>query len=394
MLPAFNLAHKVINMNRWMRCWTLIGVCCQATLLLAEEQLPLVRALGNQVQAELKLTPSAHFTVSGVQLESVQAGADYFYVTVVSDEISSPPAMLGSYAVEAQQRRLAFNPRYPLSPFVTYEVHLGPKLQQQLKPTDSERLLFRLPQEPPKPKTTVSAVYPTANQLPENLLKFYIHFSAPMQRGEAYQRIHLFQGDQLVEEPFLELGEELWDTRQTRFTLFIHPGRIKRGVRPREEQGPAITAGKEYVLRVDADWLDANRNPLATAFEKKFTVTAPDREQLDPQNWKIETPAAQSHQPVGLVFDEPLDHGMLSRVLTVKHNSGTTIEGVAEVVDGEAMWRFTPTEAWAVGTYNIEVDTNLEDLCGNSIARPFEVQMPLQPALKAAPRIAIEFIVQ
>ena len=39
--------------------------------------------------------------------------------------------------------------------------------------------------------TVVEAVYPTAERLPENQLKFYLHFSAPMSRGEAYRRVQL-----------------------------------------------------------------------------------------------------------------------------------------------------------------------------------------------------------
>ena len=37
--------------------------------------------------------------------------------------------------------------------------------------------------------TIVEHVYPSTDQLPENQLKFYLHFSAPMSRGEAYSRI-------------------------------------------------------------------------------------------------------------------------------------------------------------------------------------------------------------
>ena len=85
----------------------------------------------------------------------------------------------------------------------------------------------------PKPSsiaTKVAAVYPSKSALPENQLKFYVHFCAPMSRGEAYERIHLSneRGEE-VEFPFLELGEELWDDSGTRFTLFFDPGRIKLG---------------------------------------------------------------------------------------------------------------------------------------------------------------------
>ena len=50
------------------------------------------------------------------------------------------------------------------------------------------------------------------------------------------------------------------------FTLFIHPGRIKRGVKPREIDGLPMTDGKEYSLHIDDAWLGADRQPLCQPF--------------------------------------------------------------------------------------------------------------------------------
>src|SRR5690606_15281787 len=123
---------------------------------------------------------------------------------------------------------IEFAPRYPLSRSVVYRVRPGARLQamlgEALPPEEDPVWQFRLPAAPPQPPTQVVAIYPSAGALPENVLKFYIHFSAPMSRGEAYRRVHLYRGDEPIEDPFLELGEELWDADQTRFTLFIHPG--------------------------------------------------------------------------------------------------------------------------------------------------------------------------
>ena len=118
--------------------------------------------------------------------------------------------------------------------------------------------------------------------MPENLLKFYLHFSAPMSRGEAYRRIHLLDADgNEVADPFLELGEELWDRDMRRFTLLFDPGRIKRGLKPREEVGPVLEEGKQYTLVVDRDWLDATGYPLAAKMRKTFRALAPDEAPLD-----------------------------------------------------------------------------------------------------------------
>ncbi len=80
---------------------------------------------------------------------------------------------------------------------------------------------------PHRRATVVAAVYPSAQVLPENLLRFYIQFSAPMSRGEAYRHIHLLDAvGKPVPDPFLELDEELWSGDGCRFTLLFDPGRI------------------------------------------------------------------------------------------------------------------------------------------------------------------------
>jgi hypothetical protein len=60
-------------------------------------------------------------------------------------------------------------------------------------------------------------------------------------RGEAYEHIKLLDAKgKPLEEVFLELGEELWDPEMKRFTLLFHPGRVKKGLVPREELTEAI----------------------------------------------------------------------------------------------------------------------------------------------------------
>jgi hypothetical protein len=60
-------------------------------------------------------------------------------------------------------------------------------------------------------------------------------------------------------------------------------------------------------------------------------------------------------------------------VLRVLDPSGRSVAGHVYVEAGETAWRFTPDERWKPGAYQLEVETTLEDLAGNSIGRPFEV---------------------
>src|SRR6185503_7799389 len=113
--------------------------------------------------------------------------------------------------------------------------------------------------------------------------------------------------------PFLELDEELWDRQGRRLTLFIDPGRIKRGLKPREEVGPVFEEGKSYTLAVDREWLDAAGNPLQQAFRKEIHVGPADDKQPDPNTWHVDAPVRDTTDPVLVRFPEPLDHAMLHR---------------------------------------------------------------------------------
>jgi len=45
------------------------------------------------------------------------------------------------------------------------------------------------------------------------------------------------------------------------------------------------------------------------------------------------------------------------------------------VLAEETQWRFTPELPWQTGGYHLVAQTTLEDLAGNSIGQPFEVDV-------------------
>lgn len=269
-----------------------------------------------------------------------------------------------------QEERVVFEPRFPLQGGLTYRVEWTPHGSRTV------RRLFAIPAAKPHPPAKVAQVFPTRDVLPENQLKFYIHFSAPMSRGNVYQHISLLGPDgQKVPAPFLEVAQELWDSKGQRFTLFFDPGRVKRGLRPREEMGPALEEGKSYQLVIDKAWRDAHGQELAESYTKRFRVMAPDYQQPATSRWEIKTPAADSEDPLQVVIDEPLDHALLSRVVTIAGANGNQVPGEVVVDRGETRLLFRPEQPWQSGTYAVVMDTILEDLAGNSIARPFEVDI-------------------
>ncbi len=305
----------------------------------------------------------------------VEAWRAVFAVRVDPQTAGDVPAMLGEYRIV--EGRVVFEPRFPLRPGLAYRVEFDTSRASGARLPAVELVkTFKLAAAPAGPPTKVVAVYPTHDVLPENQLKFYIQFSAPMSRGEAYRRVHLLKQDgSQVEDPFLELGEELWDPDGTRFTIFFDPGRIKRGLKPREEVGPSLEEGHSYTLVVDADWSDAAGRPLDGPYRKVFRVGPPDDSQPDAVRWTITPPVAGTRDPLVVLLDEPLDWAMLQRVLVVRDPQGSNLAGDVSMDRQETRWSFVPARDWAAGDYKLEIDAALEDLAGNSLERPFEVDV-------------------
>jgi hypothetical protein len=227
--------------------------------------------------------------------------------------------------------------------------------------------------------TTVKQVYPSGPELPENTLRFYIEFSAPMGRGEALPHIRLVDdGGADVVDPFLPVEGEFWSPDRTRFTLFFDPGRVKRGIKPNRDLGRALVAGRRYALVIDDGWLDGAGAPLQSAHRHEFTATAAVERPLDQREWGIDMPAAGSRDPLRVTFPWALDHGLLQRSLRLRRANGE-VRGDVRVEAGERRWSFVPSETWTKGEYALEMAPELEDPAGNRLGRAFEVMIPTSP---------------
>jgi hypothetical protein len=308
------------------------------------------------------------------------------YVNLESPALQGDrPAVLGSYQVDS--KALRFVPKYPLAAGLGYRAVFNPaKLPDHAASEKAIVSALALAKEASAADTVVQQVYPTADRLPENQLKFYLHFSAPMSRGESYRHIHLLDSaGKAIDLPFLELDEELWDPEGKRFTLFFDPGRIKRGLKPREEVGPALEEGKSYTLVIDSQWQDAQGSPLKESFRKAFSVSAPDDRQPDVNTWKIQPAPAGSSKPLLILFPKPMDHALLQRTIVLLDASGQKVAGTIAVGKEEKSWQFNPQKPWQASKYMLSVDRTLEDLAGNSLAHPFEVDEfhPIQKQVSA-----------
>lgn len=326
------------------------------------------------------LSPSQMAAVGRLAADDVR-WAEYFTVHVAGEEADAAgPAVLGTYSLT--QMGIRFTPRYALRSGMAYRATAR-------LPSSAGGVLtkeFRLPEPPPGEPTKVVSIYPSAAVLPENQLRFYIHFSAPISEGEAYQHVKLLRDDgREITRAFLEIGEELWDGTGTRLTLLFDPGRVKQGLKPREEFGPVLEAGRGYRLVVNKNWHDARGQPLVSGFEKAFKAGPMIEAAVDVKQWQIAAPRSGTRAALTLVFPRPLDRALLHRMIGVVDAGGRAIDGEITVSDQERRWEFRPAEAWKTGKLELVVDTALEDSAGNNLARPFEVDVFDEVDKSAAP---------
>lgn len=218
------------------------------------------------------------------------------------------------------------------------------------------------------------AIYPTADALPANHLKFYLVFPEPMREGIFLNHCRLLDArGREVPEPFRET--ELWSADGRRLTLWLHPGRQKTGVNLNVELGPALREDGHYRLVISGQWSTARGTPLGRDSVKSFIAAAPDRTQPNLDRWQILLPRAKLREPLLVRFDEPLDWALLHSKFRVERADGTPVAGGIKVGRGERTWTFTPDEPWRAGDYRLAVDVVMEDLAGNSLLRPFEVDL-------------------
>ncbi len=74
-------------------------------------------------------------------------------------------------------------------------------------------------------------------------------------------------------------------------------------------------------------------------------------------------------------FGESLDNALARRVIHVTDAKNHEVVGKADLKSNERTWEFTPEERWSAGNYKVQAQDILEDLAGNNIGKPFEVDL-------------------
>ncbi len=374
--------------TNWISLW-LVSVAGVFNVVSAQEPALkiLLRPNGDQPTVVVEGLTTAELLFAKQELDtSVARAAKLFSVYLRSDSNRETP-LFGTRQVEGTQ--LIFQPRFPLKPGVEYTAVLT--IESTAVTVNLQRPVAT---EKPAP-TLVTAIFPSGERLPQNVLRFYIHFSQPMSRGESYTHIELQDSDgNRVKSPFLELPQELWDPQQLRFSLLLDPGRIKKELSPRRDLGPPLLPGKSYTLVVNDTWRDAQGNQLADVARKTFLVDPPLETQLALQSWNFDFPVhAGQRSPLKIQFDRPMNRGMLWEAIRIE-TIDDEVTGTIKVVDQESGWEFTPDKPWRAAEYTVVFDSEIEDLAGNRLSRPFEIDLTQPPQKPLASNFIVGFVIR
>src|SRR5215831_12709968 len=197
-----------------------------------------------------------------------------------------------------------------------------------------------------QPAPRVVLVQPSGPNVPANLLRISISFASQVE-GPLLPRLALLRADGTrVQEPFLE--QELWSPSGKILTAMLHPGRVKTGLKARDEKGPILSAGGDVALAIDG--VPIKRWSVGPADEIGPIVSA----------WRLSPVRVDSKQPLVVLLDRAID-GRNSDYLAIADVRDRRVAGRAQLTDGERRWTFTPSAPWRPGVYKLVVRGTLED---------------------------------
>lgn len=256
---------------------------------------------------------------------------------------------------------ILFTPLIPLSPGLTYKIIQAGKFIGDIK----------VPVSNSKDVPHIVSIYPQGDTLPENTLKLYLQFSHPMLTGSALDHITLLDGKDTLNDVFLNLQPELWDTTGKVLTVWFDPGRIKRDLVLNRKLGNPLKKSGKYRLVVSSKWKDS-RGLNLQAHTKEFVAGERDDQQPDISKWQINPPLSGNFKPLIVKLNEPLDHYLLQESITVLNARGVPVKGTSSVSNNDHVWTFTPTQPWLASKYTLRVNARLEDLAGNNLNKVFD----------------------
>jgi hypothetical protein len=260
--------------------------------------------------------------------------------------------------VRDERSRFVFTPAVPFERGQTYRTSAG--------------VTFTIPADTTGRAPELLGSFPSCDTVPSNLLKIYLQFSEPMSEGRSSHHVQLFDaatGD-TVKNAFLDLQPELWNEDGTVLTLWLDPGRIKQDLIPNKKLGVVMNEGRKYRLNVAKEWKSKRGLALEKDYSKTFVTSRRDVKKPDITKWQV----SFKGDTVIVDLKESLDWSLLHNTISITHGDVVMLpETITETCERRLLIFFG---ALASGQdYNLNVESRLEDLAGNSLNRLFETDV-------------------
>jgi hypothetical protein len=239
-------------------------------------------------------------------------------------------------------------------------------------------------------------VFPSASEIPTNLLRFHIRFDEVPEVFNIGTAIRLIDAAGVaIDHVFLDLNEGLWSADGLTLTVMLHPGRIKTGLIASRALGNAFQEHNQYELQLRCEFfprLQAYSPSSASATNewaciKRFMVIEAVDTSIDAQSLLLSVPNAYSLSPLSITFPRSIDRLGAENYVRLSSAADELLEVQIEVGSAERVIHFLPRHAWPSGPVTVHFSLDFEDVSGNRLSSAFAkaVQMTKPDADTAIP---------
>ena len=201
----------------------------------------------------------------------------------------------------------------------------------------------------------------------------HIQFNKPVSRVRILD--HIFIADNSgnkMDRVILDLENAILSDQDRLLTIWIEPGRQKRGLQPNEILGPPFIAGRTYQLHVMGSLRDKEGVLMQDEWMSSFSISEPDRKSPDVTMWQLSLPVFGIRESLTLITDESMDYVSFSQLTFIKDQNGEKVAGQISLDNEEQSLIFNPNLPWKKENYTIHLDAAIEDPSGNNLIRLFD----------------------
>jgi hypothetical protein len=223
-------------------------------------------------------------------------------------------------------------------------------------------------------------VFPSANEIPANLLRFHLRFDEVPDVFDISTAIRLVDANEVVvDHIFLDLNEGLWSADGLTLTVMLHPGRIKTGLVASRNLGSAFQEYDQYELQLRREHLpffpERSPSPASATNEwvciKRFTAIAAITAAIDAQSLLLSAPNAHSLNSLSITFPRSIDRLAAENYARLSNATDAILDVRIDLGEAEKTIHFIPRHPWPTGPVMLHFSIEFEDVSGNRLSNAF-----------------------